>query len=65
MERGIGVTSLERKMGLKNRKKNAEKCCPFGVSRIYIQAGRRDATHSFSPSKWKKTKFTSSKSSYK
>jgi len=45
---------------------NAVKIFPvWFFTNIYIQAGRRDATHSFSPSKWKKTKFSSSKSSYK
>jgi hypothetical protein len=66
MERGISVTSLECKIAINNRKKLMRwNFTRFRVSGIYIQAGRRDATHSFSPSKWKKTKFTSSNSSYK
>jgi len=45
---------------------NKKEILPIWIfTNIYIQARRRDATHSFSPSKWKKTKFTSSKLSHK
>lgn len=46
MERGISVTSLERKMGLKNRKMNAVKIFPvWCFTNIYT--GRKTWCHAF------------------
>ena len=56
MERGISVTSLEPKMGLEKKieyEKNFAYLVFHENINLYIQGGRRDTMHSFSPSKWK------------